>query len=143
MFQTYDPAQVVIVVGTHRVQGFATDSMVDVERNEELYSMKVGADGEVSRARNRNRSGKVTIRLAQESPSNDALNALAVAGELSGADVVAFSMDDLNSTTMHKAEQAWVQKYPTSSRGKESGEVEWVINCADLTMGVGGQLVAT
>ena len=136
--RTYDPGLVVITLGNDPIQGpFADGTFITVERNEELYSQKVGADGEVSRARNRNRSGKITLRLHQTSPSNEVLSSLAFTGENQGTDVLPISVEDLSGTALHSGGQAWVQKYPTAENAKETTDREWVIGVADLSMLVG------
>src|SRR3990172_6475750 len=73
----YNPDEVTIVFAGVPIFGKGEARFLSVEQNEDTWSPFVGVDGEVTRARSTNRSGRVTITLLQSSVINDALSALA------------------------------------------------------------------
>jgi len=79
--KTYDPAQVTIIFAGIPISGFAEGTFVSVERNEDSWALQVGADGEATRAKSNNKSGRVTLTLIQSSFSNDALSAVMAVDE--------------------------------------------------------------
>ena len=137
----YDPKKIVITFGAVLVGGFAEGTFVNAERNEDAYETSVGAAGDVTRVRNRNRTGLVTLTLQSESPTNDLLSALHAADEASGTGVGALFIKDLNGTTFIAAESAWIRKYPGNEYADAGGNREWVIECAELEIFAGGSLV--
>jgi hypothetical protein len=137
---TYDPAKVLFSFAGIPVTGYAPDTFLEVERDEEAYTKQVGAAGEVVRTRNNNRGGKVTVTLMADSQTNDLLSAIAVADELTGVGVGALLGEEANGTLLFNAANAWVQKMPRVERAKEAGTVQWVFDCAELYVFVGGLL---
>lgn len=139
--KTYDPGQVLINFRGQPILGFADGSFVRVERNEDAFLTKAGADGEIVRARNRNRSGRVTITLMQSSPSNDVLSQAAIADEkLAGTGMGPLQVKDNLGTTQVNAPNAWVVKQPAIEFAKEVGTREWVLECDQLVIHTGGLL---
>lgn len=134
----YDPKSVSIIVGGKIMHGFADGTFVNVERNEQAYNLKVGVDGEGTRAKNNNRSGKITITLMQSSESNDVLSSFATADELSNTGVVPFLMKDNLGRTVCTALSCWVQKVANSEMAKEVGMRTWVLESDEVTILVGG-----
>lgn len=136
VLREYDPVEVSTIVGVRALSGFGEDSMVTIARNEDRFTEKVGTDGEVTRAKNANRMGTLTITLHQSSPLNDYMSGLAAAGSVFPVTVI-----DNNGTSLHFGEQAWIKTEPEASFNKETGDMEWVISIADLDMFFGGNIV--
>ena len=136
--KTYDASQVSVIVGTRRLSGLAEGSFVTVSRDEQAFTKQVGADGEVTRAKTNNKAGSITITLQQASSGNDYLSTLAKTDEETSAGVVPVTVVDGSGTTVAIAESGWIQKLPDTEFGRDAGEREWVIDCADLEMLVGG-----
>lgn len=135
LYGTYDPNKTTISVAGINITGFAAGTFVQCERNEDGFSLVVGADGNATRVRNQNRSGKITLTLQQGSPSNATLSALAVADELDGSGVGAFLAKDASATTtatLASAQNVWITKLAPFERGKEAGEVVWVLETDTL-----------
>lgn len=139
--QTYDPQKVIISVGDVTVTGFAKGTFVKVSREEDGFSKVVGADGQVSRTRNANRSGSIEITLKASAASNDLLSAYAAADELAGTGVKPVQIKDGSGTTVCSAANAWIKKIPDVERGKEETEVTWALDCDVLNISVGGTSV--
>lgn len=138
--KTYDPAKILFSFGGSLITGFGPDTFITVERNEDGFTLTVGAAGEAVRTKSNNHSGKVTVTLLASSQSNDFLSAIAVADELAGTGVAPLFGKEFNGTTTFAACNAWVQKIPNIERAKEEGTVQWVFECADLEMFNGGLL---
>ena len=136
--KTYDAAKVQVTWAGLILTGFAPDTFLSVERNVEGFTLQKGASGEGARSKSNDKSGKVTLTLLATSQSNDFLMAIAAADELTGAGVVPLFIKEQDGTTLVASQNSWVQKLPKVERGKESGSVEWVIECDDLEIAIGG-----
>lgn len=135
---TYDPASIAASFAGVPLAGFADGTFVAVERNNDSFTLMVGAGGEAARSRSRNSSGKVTFTLMATSATNDLLSAIWRADELSGTGVGAFILKDLNGTTLCAANNAWIMKPPKIEFGKEISTREWVIEAESVYMKSGG-----
>ncbi len=118
--KTYDPKQVSVIIGVAPLSGFADGDFVTVERNEDNWTLLVGADGESTRAKNANKSGKVTIRLMSESVSNDTLSDLQIADELGGNAPFGILIKDSLGRSLYTAATAWINKQPPAAFGKDT-----------------------
>ncbi len=135
----YDSASVFVVVGVVPLSGFAPDSKVTIARNEDAFTLQVGSDGEAARSKSNNKSGRMTIRLLQTSPSNDVLSTLALADEVTpGGAVFPFACKDLNGGSLHTAQTGWIVKKPDAEYVVEAGEREWILETDDLKHTVAG-----
>lgn len=136
--KNYDPKKVSVIVGSQPVTGFADGSFCKVARNEDGFSLLVGADGESTRAKNNNKSGKVTVTLLASSASNDYLSQLQLADELSGNATVGLLIKDNQGRSLYTAATAWVTKQPEADFGKDAGTREWVLETDELIQFAGG-----
>ena len=136
--KTYDPAQVAVIVGGFPITGFADGSFVTVERNADAFALYMGTDGEGTRAKSNNKSGRITITLAQSSDSNAILAGIAAADELRNAGVVPVMIKDNSGESLHVAETAWIVKVPNAEYGREIGTREWIIETDLLVSAVAG-----
>lgn len=131
--KTYDSKLVSVIVGTKPLSGFADGSFVNASRDADDWAKSVGADGETTRSKSNNKAGKIVITLKQSSDSNDYLSGLAVSGA-----VVPVLVRDASGRTVIGSESGWVLKPADAEFGKEAGDREWTIDCADLNMFVAG-----
>jgi hypothetical protein len=136
--KTYSPKDISIIVAGTQITGFAEDSFLSIERSSDAFVKVVGADGEVARTASADKSGTITITLLQSSSSNDVLSALQAADEISLTGKFPLLIKDHFGTSIHEASTAWVMKVADAEYGAELGDVEWTIECADLTSFVGG-----
>jgi hypothetical protein len=137
-FATYSPDQVVITAGSLLIRGYAKDTFVEVERDEDTFMKYVGAGGDACRTRNLNRGGKVTITLMAVSPTNDDLWGLGFIDENQADSFFELMIKDLSGNMLCHAEIAWIKKWPKVERGKESGTIQWEIDCAQLEINPSG-----
>lgn len=136
----YSPDFVDTVYGGILFTGYA-EKFITVEYEEDDFKKQVGALGDVTRTRQLNRSGKMTVTLMDASETNDLLMAFALSDRQTGQNFRPFKMTDRSSNTTVNATQAWIQKIPKIERGKESGTVEWVFEAAFLDIRVGGSIL--
>jgi hypothetical protein len=140
--KVYDPAQVVVIFGGHKVEGMAPSSRVKISFPE-LYNKVVGIDGEVARGKNNNRTSSVSIELLQTSSSNDVLMGFFIADDVApnGAPLP-LMIKNINGTTLFVAAGAWIKKLPEVSYAAEVGANVWEIDCGETESFVGGQVSA-
>jgi len=137
---TYAPDEVTIVVGGVVMSGFADGTFISVARDEQAYNKVTGADGTVSRSKTANRSGAITLTLAQTSPSNDVLSGFMIADELSNLGVVPVLVKDKSGRSVAFSSAAWVQQAPETPMSKNIENREWVLDCARLELFIGGNI---
>lgn len=135
--KTYDPAQVIITVNGIIISGYADGTFVTVERDSDSWSKQIGADGDGTRSKSNDKSGKITISLMQSAESNEVLSALALLDEQTGGGAVPVLIKDNSGTSLHVAETAWIVKPATAEYGKEAGPREWVFDTDILISNIG------
>ena len=136
--RTYDPKQVLVIIGGIPMSGFADGTFVSVERTSDTFTKVSGADGIISRSKTNDRSGSLKFTSAQTSPSNDILTGIALADELANAGVVPVLIKDNSGRSVYVSAFGWVKKPPVSEFGKEITNREWTLDLADLDVFVGG-----
>ncbi|MGN8233235.1 phage structural protein [Priestia flexa] len=77
MVRTYDADRASAIVNGVYITGFAEGSMMKAEPDEDYFSTKVSAKGEVIISESHNKLGTVTITVSQTSPSLPMLMRLA------------------------------------------------------------------
>lgn len=142
---TYDPQKVtVLFTGTLfsiQAVGFAAGTFIKASRNSELFSLQMGNDGQGARSKNPDKSGRVELTLMSSSQSNDEYMAVAALDELSSQGVgVLFIKDNSTASAMVHAANAWITKIPDLERGKEVGEITWVIESDAIEIIQSGQI---
>lgn len=140
MSKTYDPKGIIMTCGGFQASGFADGTFLNVDTNEDDFSLQVGADGENCRSKSNNGSGTFTLTLMQSAAFNDVLSAFRNADKLSNSGQFPVLVKDLNGTTLYSAESAWIRKIAPSEFGNEAGGREWVIESGDIQSFVGGHV---
>jgi len=137
---TYDPKQVATVFSGHLITGFAPGTFVNVEYNEDSFSLSVGAAGDACRAKSNNRSARVTVTLMQSSLSNTILSGFhnADVNSPAGDGVAPMLVKDASGTSLHSAENAWIVKPAPSEFAQEPSTREWVFETDVMISNVGG-----
>ena len=134
----FDPALFTVIIAGKIISGFADDDFIEIERDEDMWTKKVGVDGEVTRAKSNNRAGKVTIHLMQSSMSNDDLSTLALIDEASNAGVGVLLCKDQSGRSVFASDSCWVKKFPKANYKKGVNTVEWQIDTGVLVVYQGG-----
>lgn len=139
MAKTYNGKKVAVIWGAIIFQGLAQDGdAISVTFDEDHVTKAVGMDGEVARAMNANRTGKITVRLMATSLTNQLLSAAKELDAASGTAYYPLTVKDASGLDIHFAKEAWILKTPDSSYSKEIGIREWVFDCGQLISNPGG-----
>ena len=125
--KTFDPKKVTVIYDGLVITGFASDSIVKAEKNEDNVTPHVGVMGEVSRAINADNTGKIGITLANTSPF------IRILSNKARTNVIApISVIDMNDHGVNVGgTQAWITKAPDVSIGKEIEEIDVEFFVAD------------
>lgn len=129
----YDPDQVSILFVGIPLEGFAADSMVDIEWDVEAFKLVRGLDGVITRSKVLGRTATATVHLMQTSRSNGYLTGVHTQDLLSpgGAGVGAFMVRDGNGASLFSTDEAWVVSFPSITYGGEAGPRDWKIVCVN------------
>lgn len=135
----YDPGRVVMTFRGILINGGYMDgTFISAERAEDGFKMSVGAAGDVTRVRSRNRTGTVTLTLQAADSINDLLAAVVAEDEFFGTGFGSLMVKDLNGTTLIDAPIAWIKKVPKTDFADDASGREWAFDCAQLTITPGG-----
>jgi len=125
MTTVYDPKKVTVIYDGMVITGFADDSMIEAEKNEDNITPHVGVLGEVSIAINADNTGTVTMSLANTSPF------IKILAEKARANTIApLSIIDMNKNGVNVGgTEAVIIKPPNVTIGKEveSQEVQFFV----------------
>lgn len=129
---THDLKRCILTVGGRRITGHGETDAVAVAFDEQRYAKKYGSDGQTSRSRLNADGGTVTITVHQTNA--EMVRYLDGIGRLvSPLDVVPIGFTDLESGQSFIASQAWLQKEPDKSWGKESGDFVYVFDTGTIS----------
>jgi hypothetical protein len=129
----YGAKQVSVIVNGTPITGAADGVFATVARNVESSTLHIGADGIGTKVDNADKSGTITLRLAQSSPSNAVLSAL----EATSA-VFPVIVKDTNGNSLHSGAKAFIGTMPSSDYAQELSMREWVIQVEALIHFEGG-----
>ena len=132
---TYSAEQVIVTVGNVIVSGFADGDFITAKYDEDRYSMKVGADGEVARSKTASRTGTIEIVLSSSSAANTELSDLFLLSLVGGFDdAIPVTVADLSGNGLVNVGAAWLKSAPDFVRGKEVSEQTWTLQAADMAI---------
>lgn len=143
---TYAPGRLVIVITqestgiAHEVTGYSEDSIVQIERLAETFTMYTGADNTSTRIYNANKSATLTLSLQQTSASNDILSALyaADAESLDSTGMFSIHVKDTTGRSDYFSDEAYIGVVPNSNFNNSMQTREWVIHAHNLESVIGG-----
>ncbi len=140
-FRNYDPEFNILIFSGIRLRMYVDDSHMAAEREVDTFTKQVGVLGDVTRTRNRNRSGTVTATLQHTSPTNTLLSNIMLEDELFGLGVRTLMITEIAGSTLLSAQHAWIKRAPNFERGAEVAPVVWEFDVASLDVFIGGTLV--
>lgn len=130
---TYDPKKNIIIYGGRQLTGFAEDDMITIKPLGDGMQIYSGADGEVGRSVDPNRTFEVKVSLATSSKSNDYLSECYNKDRRTGSYMLPLTIKDLSGTTLFFAKQAWVQNFPESKRGRKIDNQDWTFHTGQVS----------
>lgn len=122
-------------------QSLFSGTFVKVSRDEPAYKKKTGANGDVARAKVRNKGGKIVVTMLMTSPTNALLSAVHRLGEVippTGQDAGPMQVKDLLGGTTAKASVAWIEKVANVEFADDILAREWTFDCAEIDIDHGG-----
>ena len=138
MAKTYNPKKVAIIAGGFGISGFAEGEFITISMDEDQWELKVGTDGEGTRAKSNNYAATVKLMLMQSSDSNAILQAFWNSDRLSDGGLFPLLVKDNSGKSLYAADQAWIQKQPEAKFAKGVESREWTIRTDNLTPFEGG-----
>lgn len=144
--KTLAPNQVTVIItheatGTvHTVTGFSEDSIVQIARNAETFTIYRGADDTKTRIYNSDTSATLTIPLQQTSSSNDVFTQLYEydRARLNDQGLFQVMVKDLSGRSLYFSDESYIGNVPDSNFANTMQLREWVIHCASLNTIIGG-----
>lgn len=124
----YNPKLVIVTYGGLPLTGWADGAFLNVESNDDAFTLVIGTSGEGCRSVTNNASAKFTVTLGQWSPSNDYLmicHKVDVA-TMGANPVLPFIVTNMNNGEGVFSAHAWITKFPTQTYDREAGNREWV-----------------
>lgn len=132
--KTYNAKNVNVSLNGVIISGFDDDSVVEISRNNDSYSLTAGADGvDTTRSATNDKTGTIIIKLKDSSSSNAILSAFQIADELSDAGTFTIVVKHVNDGFSAISNDAFVMKPADRSFEKEAGAREWSISCPQLS----------
>ena len=141
IFKTFDPTHYLLTFKNIPLIAPFAGTFISVSMNADAYEAVPGAGGDVVRVRSRNQTGLVTWTGMAESPSNDQLSAIQRQDRLLNTGYGALLLKHTNGLTVVQSANAWIKKMPNLDAADSAVGREWVLECADLDMFIGGALV--
>ena len=132
--KTYSPKDVNIAWNNIAITGFNEDSFLRLEWSEDVFSKKVGADGELALTKSADLTGTIEIELMATAKSNIFLGAIEKAQRLA-TNSVAFSnfeISDPSGNVLAIALNAYIMTRPSVDLGKDQNSKTWVFGCERL-----------
>jgi hypothetical protein len=129
----YSASEVAVIVGGELMECFADGAFITIAVQPHFVTHK-GADGCATRTKVMDRTAEITLRLGQESPSNQILSALAALDDNAPGLVGAFPLviKNLTGTTEFFAPSAWISKRADIEfSGDDQTNREWIISAQD------------
>jgi hypothetical protein len=124
----YDWRKTLTTVNNVPVTNFAPgDDVFKAERSTDNASDEVGVDGNMVVSLSADKSGQITIKLQQTSPTNSYLNKITSGQDfMEGFVPVTVEQADVYRADSVGTTVGYVKKHPDYVRGAKAGTVEWV-----------------
>lgn len=146
---TFAPNDVTVVITqrssgiAHIVNGYSEDSIVNIERSAETFTMYTGADNTSTRIYNANKSATVTLSLQQTSASNDILSLLYAndSNSRNSSGLFSLQISDSSGRSRYFSDDAYVGVVPNSQFGNSMQVRDWVLHAHNLDTYIGGNAI--
>lgn len=136
---SYAPEEVSTIIDGAPITGFAEDSSIEIDFNEDQVKLKIGQDGHDCTSLNPARfAGTITIKLLQDSPDLARLSALTEIPPGSfGPQKFPILVQDGDSETRAYG-TFYVKKFPKAAFGREVGDRTFVFESANMRADLAG-----
>ena len=136
-FKNYSFSNVNVIFGILELQGFADgDDVVTIENEADQFNDMAGAKGDVVRSQSNDNRCTITIKLLQNSGSNKELTVVYNADRELGTGVAPMIVEDKETGETYVINNAWIQKYPTVTRGQNVNTMDWIFRGDFITSAI-------
>lgn len=141
--KTFDPNQVTLTFNSigisHIATGFAKDTFINIEFDEDLFNDDIDANGNLIRYKINNYNAKLTLTLNQASITNSVLSTfMNLDRNLATGGAFAMMAKDNNGDTLITSAYSYVITLPTVTFGTTASNRDWVIRMGDAQAFIGG-----
>jgi hypothetical protein len=137
--RTYSPAEVTISLAlSYDLSNFSPDSLISISRDKSFFNTTIGSSGGVERTHQPGNVYTMNISLAQTSPSNALLSAIATLDDLSRFGVFPIIAKDDSGSTVFFSPSCWIEDEPEVNYTNNIETREWSIKCAEVVFDIGG-----
>lgn len=126
----YDFNNVNIIVNGRFITGYFEGSNIVITRNADKYIKSIGVKGEISYAKNNDKSGTVTFSLEHNSPTNDFLTQIANSDDFAEVSVIDSNKDGKINIASN---ECVIMRPADLTRGLEISGREWTIDVPNIT----------
>lgn len=137
ILKTLDPKDCTVIITPKNgaipsfpVNGWAEKDMLEYTYDEPTYSKKVTVDNEVVRVKSNNKSGKITLKLDENSSVIALISTLIELDRASNKGTFVISINSPNVKIIGVG--AWFMKSPDGAKGASSNDFNYEIDCAEL-----------
>lgn len=135
---SYSAINLIVTFAGVAFTGFADgDDVVTVDRNNASMTQRVGIQGDAVYSQTADKSGKITIKLLQNSETNSLLTAKIQASEAGAIVSAPLIVTETGSDAKVTAMKCVIEGQPTFTRGANANTVEWVFLSADISIAHG------
>jgi hypothetical protein len=124
-----------ISLGSHSVTGYSDGTFINIAPHGDGVAKKVGADGEIVRSIDPDRSSTVTLTLLQTSPTVAFCQEMYDRDRDTGEGLFAVMVKDLKGREIFHAREAWVVNSPEREFAKADTDREIEIATGESTRG--------
>ena len=136
---TYSPIDVNASVLGIDIEGFASETFINIEPDSPTFTYKRAMDGSSMAIINKFAAYNVKFTLQQSSTANTWLHLLYNLFKTYGIEfAMPILIRDSSGTTSFFAKDCWFDKEPTVSFGTTLGNIEWSIRCNSGSYSIGG-----
>ncbi len=134
--KTYNLKDVVCNFGDVIFSGFAEDDAITLTPESEIFTSKVGADGQTTRSRSNNDNYKATVRFMATSDARVKLQDRTFRNAALSSLTLPFRLYSPSTGEEYTCSQAYVEKLPDASFGREASEREYTIYLPACTVSI-------
>jgi hypothetical protein len=135
--RNYDPNLVYVSFKGVILTGWLDGTFVQIQRDEDAYSLEAGVGGDTAFVKNHRRTGVITITLMQTAPSNDTLAGFVNDDEIFSSGEGEIFVKDGNGNTLAEDPSARIAKMADVSYAKGIEGREWRFLCPRLFLNTG------
>lgn len=125
--KSYNLKNVVCSFGPVVFSGYAEDDAITLTPESEIFTSKVGADGQTTRSRSNNDNYKATVRFMATSGARLSLQEQTLRNAALSQVTYPFQLTSPDTGETYSSSQAYVEKLPDAAFGREASEREYTI----------------